>query len=101
MAKYLDKRFYEIIQTSKINDTLVRSVESCRIDLRRRGAKFKPNSQCPYFEGHERQNVVKHCEGFMSYFFTRKDPYYTVSDGEHPMWNISTRKPCILICKCH
>ena len=35
LAKYLDKRFYEITQTSKINDLLVRSVESCRMDLRR------------------------------------------------------------------
>ena len=101
LAKYLDKRFYEITQTSKINDVLVRSVESCRIDLRRWGAKFKPNSQCPYFEGHERQDVVKHREEFVSYFLTREDRYYTVSDGEQPMWNIPTGKPCILICKYH
>ena len=34
LAKYPDKRFYELTQTSKINDTLVRSSESCRLDLR-------------------------------------------------------------------
>ncbi|CAF4611883.1 unnamed protein product, partial [Rotaria sp. Silwood2] len=101
LAKYLDKRFYEITQTSKINDALVRSVESCRIDLRRWGATFKPNSQRPYFIGHERQDVVKHRAEFVSYFLTRKDRYYTVSDGEQPMWNIPTGKPCILICKYH
>ncbi|CAF4141033.1 unnamed protein product, partial [Rotaria sp. Silwood2] len=38
LAKYLDKRFYELTQASKINDTLVRSSESCRLDLRRWGA---------------------------------------------------------------
>ncbi|CAF4206429.1 unnamed protein product [Rotaria sp. Silwood2] len=101
LAKYLDKRFYEITQTSKINDALVRSVESCRIDLRRWGATFKPNSQRPYFIGHERQDVVKHRAEFVSYFLTRKDRYYTVSDGEQPMLNIPTGKPCILICKYH
>ena len=93
LAKYIDKRFYEITQTSKINDILVCSVESCRIDLRGWDAKFKPNSQCPYFEGHERQDVIKNREEFVSYFFTRKDRYYTVSDGEQPMWNIPIGKP--------
>ena len=35
LAKYLDKRFYELTQTSKIDDTLVRSSGSCSLDLRR------------------------------------------------------------------
>ena len=90
LAKYLDKKFYEITQTSKINDVLVRSVESCRIDLRRWSVKFKPNSQCPYFEGHERQDVVKHREEFVSYLLTPEDRYCTASDGEQAMWNIPT-----------
>ena len=99
LAKYLDKRFYEITQTSKVNDTLIRSSESCRLDLRRWGAKFQPNSQRPYFEGHERDDVVKHRHEFVSYFLGRKDRYYSISEGEQPMWNMPTGKPCILICK--
>ncbi|CAF4167441.1 unnamed protein product [Rotaria sordida] len=71
------------------------------LDKRRWGATFKPNSQRPYFIGHERQDVIKHREEFVSYFLTRKDRYYTVSDGEQPVWNIPAAKPCILICKCH
>ena len=63
LAKYLDERFYEIIQISKINDSLVRSAEHCHLDLRRWGIKFQSNSQHPYFEGHERErmlsNIVK------------------------------------------
>ena len=35
LAKYLDKRFYELTQTSKINDTLVHFSKSCPVDLRR------------------------------------------------------------------
>jgi hypothetical protein len=99
LAKYLDEKFYEITQTSKISDTLVRSVESCRLDLRRWGAKFQPNSQRPYFEGHERDDVVKHRQEFVSYFLARKDHYYTITEDEQPMWNIPTKKPCVLICK--
>ena len=34
LGKYLDKRFNELSQTSKTNDTLVRSSGSCRPDLR-------------------------------------------------------------------
>lgn len=36
------------------NDCLVRSLASCRLDLRAWGARFEANSQRPYFEGHER-----------------------------------------------
>ncbi|CAF5128939.1 unnamed protein product, partial [Rotaria sp. Silwood1] len=38
-------------------------------------AKFDANSQRPYFEGHERDDV------------------YTITDGETPMWNVPTRNP--------
>jgi hypothetical protein len=99
LATYLDEKFYEITQTSKINDSLVRSAESCRLDLRSWGAKFQPNSQRPYFEGHEREDVVKHRQEFISYFLARQDRYYTVSEDEQPQWNMPTGKPCVLICK--
>ncbi|CAF3183466.1 unnamed protein product, partial [Rotaria sp. Silwood2] len=97
LAKYLDEQFYEITQTSKVNASLVRSAESCRLDLRRWGAKFQSNSQRPYFEGHERDDVVKHRQEFISYFLERKDRYYTISEDEQPQWNLPTGKPCVLI----
>ena len=68
LAKYLDKGFYELTHTSKINDTLVSSSESCRLDLRRWSAKFQQNSQRPCIERHERHDVVKHRQEFVSYF---------------------------------
>ena len=100
LAKYIDRRYYEITGTPKTDDALVRSPESCRLDLRHWGAKFQPNSQRPYFEGHERDDVVKHRDEFVSYFLARKDKYYTISDEEKPTWHIPKQNPCVLICEC-
>ena len=86
LAKYLDKRFYELIQTSKINDTLVRSSESCRLDFRRWDANFQPSSQRSYFEGHQPHDSVKHRQEFVYYFLSRKDRYHSISEGEQSMW---------------
>ncbi|CAF3196935.1 unnamed protein product [Rotaria socialis] len=97
LAKYIDTRYYDVTGTTKTNDALIRSSESCRLDLRRWGARFLPNSQRPYFEGHERDDIVKHRSEFVSYFLTRKDRYYTISDDEQPKWNIPKQKPCVLI----
>ncbi|CAM4866046.1 unnamed protein product [Rotaria socialis] len=97
LANFIDTTFYELTQTSKLNDTLVRSIESCRLDLRRWLAKFQPNTQRPYFEGHERQDVVTHRHEFISYFLQRKDVYYTISDGDQPVWKIPAQNPCIIL----
>ena len=34
LTNFIDAKFYELTQTSKLTDALVRTVESCRIDLR-------------------------------------------------------------------
>ncbi|CAF3407145.1 unnamed protein product [Rotaria socialis] len=97
LANFIDEKFYELTQTSKLDDALVRSVESCRLDLRRWGAKFQPNTQRPYFEGHESQDVITHRQEFISYFLQRKDLYYTITDGDQPVWKIPSHNPSILI----
>jgi hypothetical protein len=101
LAKFVDDKFYELSGTVKTSDnTLVRSETSCRLDLRRWGVRFTANKQRPYFEGHERNDVVVAREKFISYFLTRQAHYYTVSDGEQPTWCMPTSsKPCVLICK--
>ena len=101
LAQFIDEKYYELMGIKKqIDDDLIRSERSCRLDLRRWGAKFDANSQRPYFEGHERDDVVKHRNEFINYFLTHKSSYYTVTDGEIPMWNIPTQNPHrILICK--
>ena len=57
LAHFIDTCSYELIQTIKTNNQLVRSEKSCRLDLRRWGTKFEANSQRPYFE-HERADVI-------------------------------------------
>ncbi|CAF4402376.1 unnamed protein product, partial [Didymodactylos carnosus] len=59
-----------------------KSERSCRLDLRRWRAKFEAHSQRPYFEGHERGDVVKHHNEFIGYFLAHKDYYYTITNGE-------------------
>ena len=98
LANFVDMKFYELTQKVKVSNVLVRSVESCRLDLRRWGAKFRQNSQRPYFEGHERSGVVAHRREFITHFLQRKDQYYTITDGDQPMWRTSSQKPCVLIC---
>ena len=79
---------------------LIRSLSACQLDLRRWGAQFKNNSQRPYFEGHQRNDVVAHRQQFIHYFLDRKDSYYTVAEGEKPIWQFPSQKPpCILICE--
>ena len=51
-----------------------------------------------YFEGHERDDVVSHRNTFLSYFLSRKNHYYTLTDDETPAWIAPTRRPCILMC---
>lgn len=101
LAQFIDKTYYELTGIKKQSgDDLIRSERSCRLDLRRWGAKFEANSQRPYFEGHERDDVVKHRNEFINYFLAHKDFYYTITDGETPMWNIPTQNPHrTLICK--
>ncbi|CAF0862631.1 unnamed protein product [Didymodactylos carnosus] len=99
LVKFIDDKYYETIESVKQLVEPVRSESSCRLDLRRWGAKFVPNSQRPYFEGHERADVVKYREEFISYFLSRKNNYYTLTDDEQPMWNIPTKNPpTILLC---
>ncbi|CAF3013536.1 unnamed protein product [Rotaria sp. Silwood2] len=94
LAQFIDEKYYEITGIIKQSgDDLIRSKSSCRLDLRRWGAKFEANSQRPYFEGHERDDVVKHRTEFINYFLAHKDSYYTITDGETPMWKIPTQTP--------
>jgi len=49
-----------------------------RLDLKRWGYSFEKNSMRPYFEGHEREDVVQHRKNFVDFFIRQKDTFYTV-----------------------
>jgi hypothetical protein len=68
-ADFIDQKYYELKNTTKDkNGDLIRSVQSCRLDLRRCGARFDSNSKRPYFEGHERTDAVCDRQNFVKYF---------------------------------
>ncbi|CAF1270301.1 unnamed protein product, partial [Didymodactylos carnosus] len=97
LAKFVDDQFYLITQTVKDDGApLVRSPASCRIDLRRWGARFEQNGNRPNFEGHERADVIEHRAKFIDFFLGRKDNFYTISDGDQPMWKMPAT---ILFCE--
>lgn len=98
LAKFVDSEYYEVTGIVKVDAGLIRSEQSCRLDLRRWGARSEANSQRPYFEGHERSDVVAHRKQFVEYFLGQKENYYTVTDGEQPVWHSPIKNPCILIC---
>ncbi|CAF1165596.1 unnamed protein product, partial [Didymodactylos carnosus] len=75
LAQFIDTKYYELIGIQKqIGDDLIRSERSCRLDLRR-------------------DDAVKHRNEFISYFLTHKDSYYTITNGDTPMWNFPTQNP--------
>ena len=79
---------------------LVRSPAARRLDLRRWGARFKQNENRPYFEGHERADVIQHRTKFIDYFLERKDHYYTITDGDTLRWIMRSKTPAtVLFCR--
>lgn len=52
LRNFIDSKFYDVTGLRKnSNDPYIRSERSCRLDLKKWGAKFEKNSQKPYFEG--------------------------------------------------
>ncbi|CAF3626850.1 unnamed protein product [Rotaria socialis] len=98
LPKFIDERFYDLNNLKKAEDKLIRSIESCRLDLRRFGCKYTENKARPYFLGHEREDVVQHREQFVTYFMEHKDHFYTITEGKQPKWVKPTGHPIVLIC---
>jgi hypothetical protein len=101
LARFINEKYCKLNDIDEqVNGGYIRSERSCRLDLRRWGAKFEANAQRPYFEGHERDDVVKHRNEFINYFLEHKDFYHTITDGETPAWTLPVKSPQrILICK--
>lgn len=98
-AKFIDERFYEMNDTIKNDLTLVRSIDSCRLDLRRFGATYTSNKNRPYFLGHERDDVVEKRKEFVAYFIENKDRFYGITAEKIPCWITPKFSLIVLICK--
>jgi hypothetical protein len=101
LVRFINEEYCELNDIDEqVGGGYIRSERSCQLDLRRWGAKFEANAQRSYFEGHERDDVVKHRNEFINYFLEHKDFYHTITDGETPAWSLPVKSPQrILICK--
>jgi hypothetical protein len=96
LAKFLNQKYRDLTGCDISQKTYVRSERMLLNDLKSWGYEWTNNKLRPYFLGHEREDVVKHREGFVKYLVERKETnYYTVSDkGE---WIMPNEKPCVLL----
>ena len=100
LAEYIDEQYYILTGEKKENHSLVRSIQSVHLDLRRWGIHYSANKIRPYWIGHEREDVVQHRERVVDYFLSRETDYYTVSQGADPKWIVPVSpKPVILLCE--
>ena len=76
LAIYITERFKEITGENLKNGELIRSVASCNVDLIKWGACWDSVKNRPYFEGHEREDVVASRHEFVKYFLDNKELYF-------------------------
>ena len=89
--------FFYCIQI-KATQELIRSESACCRDLHRWGCKFDKNTAKPYWEGHERPDVIEARTKFVSDFLTNQEKYYRVEEGKNVRWNIPKKNPTVLLC---
>jgi len=82
----------------KVTQELIRSENTCCRDLHRWGCKFDKNTAKPYWEDHERPDVIQARTKFVSDFLTNQEKYYRVEEGKDVRWNIPKKNPTVLIC---
>ncbi|CAM2711480.1 unnamed protein product [Rotaria socialis] len=86
LANFVDQKYYELTNTTKDkNANFVQSIQLYHLDLRHCGFRFDSNSERPYFKGHERPEIITHCETLIKYFLEKKDHFYTISNDENPL----------------
>ncbi|CAF4708506.1 unnamed protein product, partial [Rotaria socialis] len=86
LANFVDQKYYELTNTTKDkNANFVQSIQLYHLDLRHWGFRFDSNSERPYFKGHERPEIITHCETLIKYFLEKKDHFYTISNDENPL----------------
>ena len=66
------------------------------LDISRWGIFYGANGNSPYWEGHERLDVVQSRDNLIDYFISRSEHYYRITDDTEPKWINPTEKPCVL-----
>ena len=57
-AQFIDNTDNEITDMYHSQSDMVQSIESCHLDLQNQGERFEGNNNWPYFEGHDRPDVM-------------------------------------------
>lgn len=96
-ALFLTKKYQELYPSEVVDDGYVRSTESLRLDMKDWGFVYEEANKHPYWEGHERADVVEKRTEFINYFIERSHHYYIPDELTHPKWINPTEKPCILM----
>ena len=68
LANFIDSSYYQLTGTKKRQNQLIRSERMCRLDLKRWGYRFDLNTSGPFYEGHQRADVLAYREKFLDYF---------------------------------
>ncbi|CAF1582223.1 unnamed protein product, partial [Rotaria sordida] len=84
LARFIDRRFYEITKLQKPDNDFIRSVQTCRLYLRKWGVRFEADTGRPYYLGHERDDVVKHRQEFIKYSVEHEKNFYAVTNDTNP-----------------
>jgi hypothetical protein len=96
MARFINDKYLELIGEEKHDESLIRSEMMLSNDLKRWAIDFNKNTKKPFFEGHERIDVIEARKGFISYFLSRRDHYYLIGNDSID-WIHPIEKPCIMI----
>ena len=97
-AEFFNDRFYQIYSYEDTGDGHVRSVASLRTDMKNLGFTFdETGKKKPYWQGHEREDVVEARQSFINYFLSRKENYYRPDLGQNLSWISPTEKTCVLL----
>ena len=86
LCKFINEAYTNLTGESIEEGVFLRSERSCRRDLLKWGAKFECNKKRPYFEGHERSDVLEYRKTFIKQFdIKNKDFGYLqkVDDKNH------------------
>jgi hypothetical protein len=101
LVDYVHERFIE--QADILPEDCVRKVRSntsCFNDLIKWNIRYDKNKSQPYFEGHERDDVVVYRKEFVGNLCDNIDRYYTLSEDIKPSWKAPKEgvQPIVLIC---
>ena len=98
LVKFITLEYQEVTNDILPEGEYIRSKFSCRADLIRWGAKFEKNTKRPYFDGHERADVVESRKQFVDYFLGISKYVFQQSSDALASWIAPLEHLYIIMC---